>query len=678
MENCEILAPVGNKAMLEAAVRSGADAVYFGVKNYNARRTAENFGVEDLPYVTEYCHKRNVKAYLTLNTVLSDSEMAGALDVAYKAYNSNIDAVIVADLGLIDILHTNLPGLNLHASTQISFTDTGALPILSALNISRVVLPREMSKQKIAEFVKAANKYNIQTEVFVHGALCMCVSGQCYLSAMLGSRSGNRGLCAGPCRLAFKAKGGTGYDLSLKDLCLLNYVEELKDMGVHSFKIEGRLKRPEYVAAVTDAYKNAVQNTGDEADAEKLKKVFSRSGFTSGYYNNKLSADMFGVRTKEDVTATAEILNQIHGIYRAERQSITVNGSFVCKRNMPISLTLAALGKSVTVTGPEPQESAGVPLSADSARASLSKFGGTPLLAGKIECLTEDNLSLKKSELNDLRRRAAEQLLERLAENTREIKIPPEIKTEKVCRKKDPEFYLRFQSLEQIPENLPANAKIILPLECVNGCNNKNIIADVPRAYKNAAEIENMLVAAHRQGVKTAVCGTLTAAGLSKSAGFDVIAGFGLNLYNSYAVNAALKLGFSAAVLSPEIKLSAAENIGGCMPIGFFAYGRLPLMVTANCPVSNGMSCKECKSRQSIEDRMNINFPVRCHTGYSEILNSKPTYLADKLPRGAFDFWYFHFTTESKTEVREIINAYVNALPPYTDYTRGLAFRGVE
>ncbi|MBO7519333.1 MAG: U32 family peptidase, partial [Clostridia bacterium] len=236
----EILSPAGNMESLIAAVRSGADAVYLGLKDFSARRNAENFTADTLRRAVEYCHVRDVSVYVTLNTMIKNSEMQSAVSAAVTAYNCGADAFIVSDLGLISVLREHLPGAVLHASTQMTVHSPAAIKSLKALGIKRVVLAREMSRKEIKEFCEAAKAAGIEVEVFVHGALCMCVSGQCLLSSVLGGRSGNRGLCAGPCRLEFSSKDSGRYDLSLKDLSLLSYLKELEDFGVTSIKIEGR------------------------------------------------------------------------------------------------------------------------------------------------------------------------------------------------------------------------------------------------------------------------------------------------------------------------------------------------------------------------------------------------------------------------------------------------------
>ncbi len=410
----EVLAPVGNNEMLIAAVRSGADAVYFGAKDFSARRNAENFGDFELKNVIKYCHIRGVKAYLTLNILIKDSEMADAVDLAKNAYNFGIDGVIVQDIGLAKVLHKLLPDLPLHASTQMSIHTPAALPILKQMGFTQVVVAREMSLEDLKQFCIESQKYNITVEAFVHGALCMSVSGQCLLSAYLGSRSGNRGLCAGPCRLPFKVENGTGYDLSLKDLSHLDYVNELYKIGVRSFKIEGRMKRPEYVAAATKACKAALQTGAVPTDlAETLKNVFSRSGFTSGYLENKLGCDMFGIRTKDDVVSADKAFPLLHEIYRNELQSVAVEVSFKAKKGEEIKLSLCDGENTASMVGPVPDLAQNKAADRESVLKNLNKFGGTPYFAEKLDISLDDGLFLPASVINDLRRQATEMLSEK-------------------------------------------------------------------------------------------------------------------------------------------------------------------------------------------------------------------------------------------------------------------------
>ncbi|MEE1074413.1 MAG: U32 family peptidase, partial [Acutalibacteraceae bacterium] len=479
----EILSPVGNKEMLEAAVRSGADAVYLGAKDFSARRNAENFSFEELKDAIEYCHIRGVRVYLTLNIVIKNSELSDAFNLAKSAYNSGIDGIIVQDLGLARILHEKIPHLKLHASTQMSVHSPSALPILKSLGFTQVVAAREMSRQELEALCKKAKELDITVEVFVHGALCMCVSGQCLMSAFLGSRSGNRGLCAGPCRLPFKVTGGTGYDLSLKDLSLLEFIPELYKMGVRSFKIEGRMKRPEYVAAATAACRQALDNGRVEAELDKtLKNVFSRSGFTDGYYQNRLGKDMFGIRTKEDVLSADKAFPTLHELYRGERKSVAISVNAEILRDKPITLTIADGENTVTVYGNIPQEAKTKDLSYDDALKSITKFGATPYYLKDSDISLESGLFVSAGELNALRRDACEKLDKKRSE----VKITPtdicySQNITNTIPSKSFKTVARFENAEQIPEILIGIDAVLFPLEAEPDFScNLPLIVDIP------------------------------------------------------------------------------------------------------------------------------------------------------------------------------------------------------
>ena len=323
MEQLEVLAPAGGWESLEAAVFAGADAVYLGGPAFGARANAKNFTREELARAAAFCHGRGVRLHVTVNTLLKDQELPQALEFVEFLCSLPVDAVLVQDMGLFALLRQRAPELPLHCSTQMSLHTPAGVRLLWELGARRAVLAREMS---LSEMEEVRGACPMELEAFVHGALCMCVSGQCYLSAMLGGRSGNRGMCAQPCRLPFAAPGGTGHDLSLKDLSLLEEARQLGAAGICSLKIEGRMKRPEYVAAAVSACRHAVDQGAIPAQlAQDLEAVFSRSGFTKGYLTGKRGAAMFGVRRKEDVTqATEKVFAQLRGLYRGERQSVPI------------------------------------------------------------------------------------------------------------------------------------------------------------------------------------------------------------------------------------------------------------------------------------------------------------------------------------------------------------------
>lgn len=681
MSRFEVLSPVGNGEMLVAACRAGADAVYLGAKEFSARRNAENFDDNALKEAVKYCHIRGVKVYLTLNIQIKDGELSSAVDLARRAYNYGIDGVIIADLGLADVLHRLIPELNLHASTQMTVHTPAALSILKNAGFTRVVAAREMSREELRELCKRAKELNIEVEVFVHGALCMSVSGQCLLSAFLGSRSGNRGLCAGPCRLPFAVKGGTGYDLSLKDLSLLPHIKELCDMGVTSFKIEGRMKRPEYVAAATAACREAV-DSGSVSDAleSTLKNVFSRSGFTDGYYVNRLGRDMFGIRTKEDVTAADKAFPKIHELYRAERRTVGIKAEITVRNDIPVTLTLDDGENRVTVKGDIPKTAQTRPITPEALKSGLDKFGSTPYILEKITVECGEGIFVSAAELNSIRREAAELLDGKRGEVRRvqsEVIYSPTERKEK--RTAEPKIYARFEDVSQIPKNLSGISAVIFPLERDFNINIDGIelIADIPRGIVSEALIRKRLYLFKEKGFTAAVCGNLSAVQIAKEEGFRIIAGTGLNVLNSESVAAVSAMGSERVILSNEITLQDAARLNSPVPKGIVAYGNIPLMLFKNCPLKNGRECAKCDKKGSITDRKNTEFPVRCRMGYSELLNSVPVWLADRREElKAVDFTVLYFTNETAERANEVINAYKNGITADTEYTRGLFYRG--
>lgn len=677
----EILSPVGSWEMLEAAVKSGADAVYLGAKDFSARRNAQNFTKEELKSAVEYCHIRGVKVYLTLNILIKDTELEDAFHLAKYAYNIGVDGIIVQDLGFSQILHKYLPNLPLHASTQMSVHSVSALPLLKKLGFTQVVVAREMSLEELKEFCKEAKKYDITVEVFVHGALCMSVSGQCLLSAFLGSRSGNRGLCAGPCRLPFKVDGGTGYDLSLKDLSLLDYVSELYNIGVRSFKIEGRMKRPEYVAAATFACRQALcDGKVDSELSNTLQNVFSRSGFTSGYYNNQLGKNMFGIRTKEDVISADKAFPLLHEIYRKERKSVAITINAEVSYNKPISLTVCDGKNTITVFGNLPQIAKNKAVTKEDVIKNITKLGSTPYYYTECNVTLDDGLFVSAGELNELRRNACELLDKKRSEVAypkEDVEFQTEIEND--FKNKTPQIYIRLENQEQLPKDLSGISAVIVPLEKdFELIENVENIVEIPRGIKNEKAIEKRLQIYKEKGFKTALCGNIAAVEIAKRAGFKIMADTGLNIFNSYSLKAAKENGISSAVISSEMLLEDINALDSSLPKGIISYGNIPLMLFKNCPIKNGKGCDECKQNGHITDRLGIEFPIRCRMGYSELLNSLPIWLADKQNLfTSIDFQILYFTKETQQKVMEVISDYKNRTGAECKYTRGLYFRGI-
>lgn len=673
----EILAPAGSQESLVAAVRSGADAVYLGIQSFNARRSADNFDEQSLKNAVDYCHKHGAKVHLTLNTLVSDDELDEAQSAVQLACESGVDAIIVQDLGLADIIHRTAPDMPMHASTQMSVQTVEGLKLLKSLGFTRAVLPREMSKDEIKNLCENSP---IELECFVHGALCMCVSGQCYFSAVLGSRSGNRGACAQPCRLPFGVQYGTGHDLSLKDLSLIDYIREMSELGVCSFKIEGRMKRPEYVAAAVKACRNSVDGIEDSELKADLRSVFSRSGFTDGYYKNKLGLDMFGTRQKDDVTAAAPVLKKLSKLYEKETADTRVDFAFTAVSGEPISLAAQADGKNAYAESEvQPQPATNKPTTADGVKAQLEKCGGTRFFVGDIDIELDEGVFIPVSEINKLRRGVLEKL------DNSAVSAVKEYHNEYFSHKPHTggrkRLICRFADVEKIPENWDYMEQVIVPLGSEQKVKRSTrVCVEVPRGiFGSEKKILNQLSAANEYGITEAWAGTLDGIALIKKAGLTPNAFIGSNIFNSHSVEVLEQLGINKILLSAELTMAQAQSVGGEAQRGIFAYGRLPLMLCRNCPQKNGKTCAECKRTGRLIDRRGVEFPIDCHTGASEILNSVPVFMADRLTEiRNMDFMLLYFTDESREAVSEIVNSYVKSGKPHGEFTRGLLYRGVE
>ena len=676
MNKMEILAPVGNAEALKAAVLSGADAVYFGMGNFNARRNAQNFSTdEEIKNAIEYCHSRGVKVHITLNTLIKDAEINDAIECVKKICTFGADAIIVQDLGLAKVIKTVCPNIEMHASTQMSVGTLEGLYILKGMGFDRAVLPRELSFNEIKYLCENSP---IDLEVFIHGALCMCVSGQCLMSAVLGSRSGNRGLCAQPCRLPFKVQKGTGHDLSLKDLSLIEHIPELARLGVCSFKIEGRMKRPEYVSAVVTACKKSIDGKYNFDTQKDLHDLFSRSGFTDGYYQNQLGRDMFGFREKENVqSATKELLSKYASVYEKEQSRFGVKFIFEGKIGEKAKLTAVCDNNSVSTESEMLCEAPiNRPVSEERIKDALSKCGGTQFNAESVEIVGEIDYSLPISALNLMRRTVLEKLESKITGKKERAIFPAPIPTN-IASDNYREFYCRFDNAEQIPQNISADM-IFVPL----GTNDEIIKSkgygvELPHGmFGNQEKVERLL---EKSSAEYCLCHTLDAVAVAKKFSKKVIASPSLNVLNSLSMDVAKSLGIDKVIVSNECTLDKFGKISSSTPIGLTVYGRIPLMLTRNCPVKNGKKCAECNRESYITDRMGIRFPVKCNMGYSEILNSRPIYMADRMGEiPDCDIMFFNFTTESKYEVESVISAYENEEKSTSEFTRGLLYRGVE
>ena len=676
----ELLAPAGGKEALCAAVRAGADAVYLGAESFSARSGAENFSDAALANALQYAHVRGVRVYLALNTLMRNRELPAALALVARATEWGLDGLIVQDLGLAALVRAAAPDLPLHASTQMSVSSPDGLVLLHQMGFSRAVLARELTKNELAACAERAAQLPIELEVFVHGALCVSLSGQCYFSAALGGQSANRGRCAGVCRLPFAAADGTGYDLSLKDLCLIDELPALMKMGVKSAKIEGRMKRPEYVGLVTALYRRAIDGLPvDEAQQRMLREVFSRSGFTDGYYHDRMDRAMFGVRSEEDKRESHRVYNEIHALYRDERPAV------------PVRLFAEIEEKTVRVTADDGQNAASVAAPAGErllpvavAETVLSKTGGTPYFPESVGA--EGDLPIGRTELGALRRQALERLSVLRGQPVPLAFTQPDLRG--LTQELPPDFpyttVVNLPSLDRLHETADPGILWLLPLHeaaALRETPPEHTGVWLPRAFAQAQiapddELAGQLTAARAAGFIYALCGSLDMLFAARRAGFSPIAGFTMNLMNSSALAEVRTLGCVAAVAAAELHEAALAQLDAPIRIGLLVYGRLPLMLLRTCP----LHCKACASGQhaicgALRDRRGVSFPVRCQRHYREILGDRPVWLADLRPET--DFAYFHFTDESAGEIADVLADY-QAGRPRAHFTRGLYTKGVK
>ena len=681
----EILAPAGGREALEAAVRAGADAVYLGGQAFGARANAKNFSREELAQAVEYCRQRNVRVHVTVNTLLKNDELAPALEFVEFLCSLPVDAVLVQDLGLFTLLRQRAPELPLHASTQMSLATPAGVRLAEELGAARTVLARELSLEEIRDI---AHQTLGELEAFVHGALCMSVSGQCLLSAMLGGRSGNRGQCAQPCRLAFAAPGGTGHDLSLRDLSFVEGLPQLKEAGVCSAKIEGRMKRPEYVAAAVSACRLAADGEPVPPELlEKLEAVFSRSGFTDGYLTGRRGRDMFGTRRKEDVAAAEKVFGGLRPLYRAERQSVPVVLTLGEEDGL-VSLTAESPGpgEAIAVTASCPAGE-GQGLSRDRALQQLKKTGGTPFYADSLTA--PESVPLTVAQLNALRRQALGELLQRRGKRPAIPFAQTPLPDYTPHRRQQEALPLRafFRAPEQIPPQAMDCEVLALPVEAEPPALPSPappIWLDLPRGvFGWEEELRELMKKRMAQGYADFVCGSLGAVQLCRELGARAHGSFGLNIANAASLEALARLGLVDAELSPELTGREIAALGGILPRGTAVYGRQALMLTRNCPLANSpRGCLGCKAPGSLTDRMGKRFPVLCRMrgrGGAEVFNSLPLWLNVESPElSAVDFGILRFTVENPVECGEILQGLREGNPPEYACTRGLFRRGVE
>ena len=666
----ELLSPAGNEESLIHAVSAGADAVYFGGEFLNARMSADNFGKEKIREYSSYCKHRNVKSYLTLNTVVSDIELKDLRNYIEFINSTDISALIVQSRGLLMLVKQIAPNLPVHASTQFSIHSLDGAIEAKKLGFERVVLARELSKDNISLITKNAG---IETECFIHGALCMCYSGQCYFSSMIGARSGNRGRCAQPCRQMYK----NGYELSLKDLCMAENFEEFLKLNVTSFKIEGRLKSKEYIGGVTSVYRKLIdQNRNATKDEmEYLKSLFSRQGFTNDYFFGSPSKKMFGIRTDYDKDFSKGIKTEF------KEKKISADVFYTFKKNEKIILSASSLGKTVTKTFFEPEIAKNSPLTKSDFEERLKKSGNTPFEIANLTGEFDDGLFLPVSKINELRR----DILDLLNNSLNDTEKRPFYNKETEIKEEEnltPMFNFHFlNDVKDIGNYYKLARHIWVRIDKFKDKKYENMGVSLPVIIKDNEkdDVLKMLSTAKDKGVIKVLCHTPGQIDMVKNLGFTPFASYSFNVYNSLDMLSLKNLGAQEVTASYELSLNKIKALKKSLPVNLVAYGRMPVMITDNCIIKNAGKCIDFNGFYSLKDKTGAVFPVMCYYPHKNIIfNSVPINLSDKtdeIKDAGISGLDMFFTDESNPS--EIIESYLEKAAPKGNFTRGLYFRKV-
>nr|WP_300129163.1 U32 family peptidase [uncultured Butyricicoccus sp.] len=700
----ELLAPAGSFEGVRAAVQSGANAVYMGFGTFNARRGAKNFSREEMAQAIAYCRTRGVKTNITFNIVALDRELEQAMQDVQFLYQAGADALIVQDLGLARLIREHAPQIELHASTQMTIHTLDGARAAKELGFSRVVLSRECTLDEIEKITREAG---VETEVFVHGALCMCYSGQCYMSSVIGQRSGNRGLCAQPCRLPYTyADGKKGYPLSLKDLCAAKWIPTLTKMGVTSFKIEGRMKRPEYSAVVTKIYADLLreQRGPTKEENETLRKVFSRDGFTDGYLTGHVDEKMFGTKTDLPMQEVKPLYDEAARRFAEGKEAPLVPVEISCTVT-PEGISVQAcdmFGHGAQAADHEPVERANNrPTTREMLVKNLIKTGGTPFFVRDVERDVQIELPegymVPASRINALRRTALNTIEKLRGIPPKRNWIPYQNSHNRHANVALQGYTLEIRKLEQLTEEMQQKppCMVYVPLteldahpQAVHDLCARDIplAVQMPRIYTDTEqpEIERMLKTAWENGVRTACAMNLGQLPLLKRLGFVIHGGFGLNVCNGAALDALAALGVRRQTLSFELRTAQLRDVDKPIETELLVYGYLPLMVFENCAIRRRTGQCTCqKGITTLTDRKGQTFGLLPEFGCrNTLLNSKPLYLADKddWKQVGAPFGRICLTTESPERAQAVWRAYTEQMPlEFCDgFTRGLYQRGVE
>ncbi len=699
----ELLAPAGNLEIFKGVIESGADAVYVGGSMFGARAYANNFTEEELLEAIDFAHLRGVKVYLTVNTLIKNSEFSKLYDYLLVYYKRGLDAVIVQDIGVVKAIHEYFPSMEIHTSTQMTVTGADGVRFLSQFGVTRVVMAREVS---LAEMKRIHEEIGMELEAFVHGALCYSYSGQCLFSSILGGRSGNRGRCAQPCRLPYTVEGKKDeYILSLKDMCGIKALDKLHDAGVYSLKIEGRMKQLEYACGVVKYYRSYIDSKKpvSDADYDRIKALGNRCGFTDRYYFDHNGSDMVTYVKPNFVSNAAEP--------SPEKRKLSIEGELVLREGEPGSLTVKR-GDVTYKASIEPVSAAlKAPLDKKAAIDRINKTGDTDFEFSHIKAQIGENVFVPNGALNKLRRDAISGLCDKLlkkyyrndaryADMSRLTALPEHVVKSDAAHDEaindytticscmtraqldtlisyecfdvfylDFDMYDRKNLIQQFADDVKCltkrNKKVYLMLPTIFRADSSDYFVSIAKELDKVS-FEGFVVKNYEELYLTENLFT----------GKKVILDYNMYTFNDVSKSAFFEHGVSGDTVPLELnsrEIMHRNNIGSQMIV----YGYYPLMTTANCVHKNTKGCDKKQKLIYLKDRYNKSFAVcnNCKECYNTIYNSPPTMLTKnigKLKEAGIRSFRYSFTIETPKQIKAVMDDKV------AEYTNGHYKRGVE
>lgn len=715
MKELELLAPAGSLKTLKAVIHAGADAVYLGGSMFGARAYANNFNEEELLEAIRFGHIHGRKIILAVNTLLKEYELGQLYDYLHPYYEAGLDAVIVQDMGVMEFIKTHFPNLPIHTSTQMTITNVEGARLLKEQGVERVVTAREMSLEEIQ---RIHDEVGVELESFIHGALCYCYSGQCLFSSIIGGRSGNRGRCAQPCRLSYEVLQGekslTGHHatpiLSLKDMCTLPFLYELADHGVYSFKIEGRMKTPEYAAGVVSIYRKYMDSYLDgsripveKKDIRALLELGNRGGFTNGYYYHHNDSDMLSGESASHNKSEGVLQDNIRREYVDTELKEKIKGKLILNKECPAKIEVQYGKIKVSYQGDMVLVAQNRPLTKEVVTEKITKTGNTPFVFENLEVTMDDDIFMPVNQLNQLRRGALEALEEALlkpyertlpelvetssAETDRQT-TGNAIKEKQISGQQSAdsstEVRVLIEDAEQLPAVLKADFVDTVYLDCMLYTREnllRKLSEDIDRVHASGKKAfyvfpfifrqqtslfyEKIMPELKKLPLNGIMVRSLDEIAFIKEWGnenWQMVSDSNLYTYSNEAAEYFYRLGMIQDTIPVELnrkEILRRENSRSEMII----YGRLPLMITAQCIHKNTLGCMHQHKVLNLKDRYSVHFPVKnfCSECYNVIYNSLPVCLfkedvtVKKIAPAALRL---SFTTETEEETEQILTIY--------------------